>query len=147
MCFYYGMTGYAKMFLQLVFPFYLITIAILLIFTSRYSTKVQRLTARRALLVLTTLFLLSYTKILQILCMVLFFFSSSTQLPSKQTTTVWSVDTSVIMFEVKFVFLFIVRLNPFRGTDDIQFSSGIYQTSVMLKVYHFKPLMDAYQGL
>ena len=63
-CFYNGMDDYVKMWLQLAFPFYLIFIATLIIITSRYSTMIQRLTARRALPVLATLFLLSYTKIL-----------------------------------------------------------------------------------
>ena len=59
-CFYNGMDDYAKMWLQLAFPFYLIFIATLIIITSRYSTTIQRLTARRALPVLATLFLLLY---------------------------------------------------------------------------------------
>ena len=68
-CFYNGMDDYAKMWLQLVFPFYLIFIATLIIITSHYSTTIQRLTTRRALPVLATLFLLSYTKILiYVLC-------------------------------------------------------------------------------
>ena len=65
-CFYNGMDDYAKMWLQLAFPAYLILIATLFIIASRHSTKVQRITAcsLRALPVLATLFLLSYTKIL-----------------------------------------------------------------------------------
>ena len=51
-CFYNGMDDYAKMWLQLAFPFYLMFIATLLIITSRYSITVQRLTAHRALPVL-----------------------------------------------------------------------------------------------
>ena len=72
-CFYNGMDDYVKMWLQLAFPFYLIFIATLIIITSRYSTMIQRLTARRALPVLATLFLLSYTKILRncIQCLIL----------------------------------------------------------------------------
>ena len=70
-CFYNGMDDYAKM-LQLAFPAYLILIATLLIIASHHSTKVQRITARRALPVLATLFLLSYTKILRTLSSVLF---------------------------------------------------------------------------
>ena len=42
-CFYDGMDDYSKMWLQLTFPFYLIIIAIVLIISSRYSPKVQRL--------------------------------------------------------------------------------------------------------
>jgi len=63
-CFYNGMDEYAKRWLQLAFPAYLIFIAIFIIITSRYSTRIQRLTARRALPILATLFLLSYTKVL-----------------------------------------------------------------------------------
>ena len=73
-CFYNGMDDYAKMWLQLTFPFYLIFLATLLIITSRYSTTIQRLTANRALPVLATLFLLSYTKILRTVSSVLFFY-------------------------------------------------------------------------
>ena len=80
-CFYNNMTGYAKMWLQLAFPFYLILMALTLIIGSRYSIKLQRFTARRSLPVLATLFLLSYTKILSTVCYVLFFYSDTTYLP------------------------------------------------------------------
>ena len=72
MRFYNSMDEYAKMWLQLIFPIYFIIIAVLLIITSRYSTRIQRLTAHRALPVLATLFLLSYTKILRTVSRVLF---------------------------------------------------------------------------
>jgi len=67
-CFFDGMVDYIKMWLQLVFPGYLIFIATLLIMTSRYSTTIQRFTAHRVLPVLATLFLLSYTKVLATNC-------------------------------------------------------------------------------
>ena len=109
-CFYNGMDDYAKMWLQLAFPFYLIFIATLIIITNRYSTTIQRLTARRALPVLATLFLLSYTKILCTVSSVLFFYSTITHLPSKDTKLVWSVDANVPLFGVRFTILFIVCL-------------------------------------
>ena len=73
-CFFNGMSDYVKMWLQLAFPFYLIFIATILIITSRYSTKIQRLTACRALPLLATLFLLSYTKILSTTSSTLFYY-------------------------------------------------------------------------
>ena len=109
-CFYNGMDDYAKMWLQLAFPFYLIFIATLIIITSHYSTTIQRLTARRALPVLATLFLLSYTKILRIVSSVLFSYSTITHLPSKHTTVVWSVDANVPVLGFRFILLFIVCL-------------------------------------
>ena len=145
-CFYHGMSSYAKVFLQLVVPFYLISIAILLIIASRYCTRIQMLTACRALPVLTTLFILSYTKILQTVCMVLFFYSSITHLPSKQVTTVWSVDTSIMIFEVKFILLFVVCLTLFMILMVFNLVLVFIRPLSRFKfINHFKPLLDTYQ--
>ena len=146
-CFYNGMDDYAKMWLQLAFPFYLIFIATLIIITSRYSTTIQRLTARRALPVLATLFLLSYTKILRIVSSVLFFYSTITHLPSKHTTLVWSVDANVPLFGVRFTILFIVCLILFLIL--VPFNVILLFARVLSRfrvVNKFKPLLDAYQG-
>ena len=146
-CFYNGMDDYAKMWLQLAFPFYLIFIATLIIITSRYSTTIQRLTARRALPVLATLFLLSYTKILRIVSSVLFFYSTITHLPSKHTTLVWSVDANVPLFGVRFTILFIMCLILFLIL--VPFNIILLFTRTLSRfrfINKFKPLLDAYQG-
>ena len=146
-CFYNEMSDYAKMWLQLVFPIYLIFIATLLIITSQYSTTIQRLTAHRALPVLATLFLLSYTKVLLTVSKVLFSYTSITRLPSNHTTLVWSVDTSVPLFGVKFTILFIACLILFLIF--IPFNVVLIFTkklSYFKVVTYFKPLLDAYQG-
>ena len=49
MCFYNGMNMYAKIWIQLTYPIYLILIAATFIVGSRYSTKLYRLTYNRAL--------------------------------------------------------------------------------------------------
>ena len=146
-CFYNGMDDYAKMWLQLAFPFYLIFIATLIIITSRYSITIQRITARRALPVLATLFLLSYTKILRIVSSVLFFYSTIIHLPSKHTTLVWSVDANVPLFGVRFTILFIVCLILFLIL--VPFNVILLFTRTLSKfrfINRFKPLLDAYQG-
>ena len=146
-CFYNGMDDYAKMWLQLAFPFYLIFIATSLIITSRYSTTIQRLTARRALPVLATLFLLSYTKILLIVSSVLFSYSVIVHLPSRDTTIVWSIDANVSLLGVRFITLFIVCfilflvLVPFNFI--LLFTRSLLRFNIITK---FKPLLDAYQG-
>ena len=146
-CFYNGMDDYAKMWLQLAFPFYLIFIATLIIITSRYSTTIQRLTARRALPVLATLFLLSYTKILRIVSSVLFFYSTITHLPSKHTTLVWSVDANVPLFGVRFTILFIVCLILFLILVPFNVILLFIRTLSRFRfINKFKPLLDAYQG-
>ena len=147
MCFYNGMDDYAKMWLQLTFPLYLIMIAVSLIIASRYSTRIQRLTARRALPVLATLFLLSYTKMLRTTCNVLFLYSWVVYLPSNDTELVWSVDANVAVFNVKFMILFIVCLVLFCIM--IPFNVILIFTRFFLRfklISKFKPLIDAYQG-
>ncbi|XP_065901525.1 uncharacterized protein [Dysidea avara] len=143
-CFYNGMDDYAKMWLQ---PFYLIFIATLLIITSRYSTTIQRLTARRTLPVLATLFLLSYTKILLTVSNVLFYFSSFIRLPSKHTILVWSIDANVPLLGVKFAILFIVCCIIFSILLPFNIILLFTRTLSRFKfITKFKPLLDAYQG-
>ena len=146
-CFYNGMDEYTKMWLQLVFPVYLILIATSLIMASRYSATIQRLTARRALPVLATLFLLSYTKVLLTVSNVLFSYTSITHLPSNHTTLLWSVDTSIPLFGVKFTVLFIACLILFLIL--VPFNVVLIftkQLSYFKVVTYFKPVLDAYQG-
>ena len=146
-CFYNGMDDYAKMWLQLAFPFYLIFIATSLIITSRYSTTIHKLTVRRALPVLATLFLLSYTKIILITSRVLFFYSTIIQLPSKRTSLVWSVDGNVKLFELKFTILFIacliliLILLPFNAI--LLFTRTLARFHIISRI---RPFLDAYQG-
>ena len=141
------MDDYAKMWLQLTFPMYIIFIATILIIASRYSTMIQRLTARRALPVLATLFLLSYTKILCTVCNVMFFYTTITHLPSGHTTLVWSVDANVPLFGVKFTILFTVCLLLFLILLPFNTILLFTRTLSHLKfIDHFKPLLDAFQG-
>ena len=146
-CFYDRMDDYAKTWLQLVFPVYLIFIALTLIMGSRYSKIVQKLTARRGLPVLATLFLLSYTKFLLIVCHAIFFYSTVTHLPSEDSTSVWSVDTNIPLFGVRFTILFVTCLIIFLIL--MPFNAFLLFTRSLMRfrfVSSFKPLLDAYFG-
>ena len=147
MCFYDGMDGYFKALLQLVFPLYLIFIAFVLIIASRHSTTIQRITSHRALHVLATLFLLSYTKFLLIVCQVLFFYSEIIHLPSKHTTLVWSLDVSVPLFGARFLIAFLICLVIFIVL--LHFNVLLLFARQLLRfkyINNFKPLLDAYFG-
>ena len=146
-CFYNGMDSYAKMWLQLFFPFYLIIIAASIIIASRCSYRILRLTYTRSLPVLATLFLLSYTGVLRTVSTVLFSYSTITHLPSGHKQLVWSIDASVPLFGAKFTILFITCLALFIFL--IPFNITLLLTRRLLKfrmVYRFKPLLDAFQG-
>ena len=146
-CFYNGMDSYAKVWLQLFFPSYLIIIAISIIIASRYSTRILRLTYTRSLPVLATLFLLSYTGVLRTVLTVLFSYSTITCLPSGHQQIVWSIDASVPLFGLKFTILFITCLALFLLL--IPFNITLLFTRYFLRfriVSRFKPLWDAFQG-
>ena len=146
-CFYNGMDSYAKMWLQLFFPSYLIIIAISIIIASRYSSRMLRLTYSRSLPVLATLFLLSYTGVLRVVLTVLFSYSTITDYPGGDKQIVWSIDASVPLFGIKFTILFItclvlfLILIPFNIT--LLFRHYLAQFRI---VNYFKPLLDAFQG-
>ena len=146
-CFYDGMDDYTKTWLQLAFPIYLIIIALSLIMGSRHSKLVQRLTARRGLSVLATLFLLSYTKVLLTVCHAIFFYSIVTYLPSDDSTLVWSVDTNIPLFGVKFTILFVTCLIIFLIL--LPFNILLLCTRSLMRfkfISSFKPLLDTYFG-
>ena len=143
-CFYNGMDSYAKMWLQLFFPLYLIIIAVSIIIASRYSSRVFRLTYTRSLPVLATLFLLSYTGVLRTVLTVLFSYSTITHLPSGHKQIVWSIDASVPLFGLKFTITCLVLfllLIPFNIT--LLFTRYLSRFRI---INQFKPLLDAFQG-
>ena len=144
-CFYNGMDDYALTWLLLVFPTYLIVIATLLIIMSRYVTTIQRITAKKALPVLATLFLLSYTKILRIVCRVLFRYKTVTHLPSNHAKLVWLVNTNIPLFGIKFMFLFIVCIILFSILLPFNVILLFTRTLSRFKfITSFKPLLDPY---
>ena len=64
-CFAQGLTAYAKTWLQFVFPLYICTIVVVMIFSAHYSKFMTRLLGNNSVQVLATLFLLIYAKLLR----------------------------------------------------------------------------------
>ena len=119
----------------------------MIIIGSRHSVTIQRITSRRALHVLATIFLLSYTKFLLTVCQVLFFYSEIIHLPSKHTTLAWSLDVSVPLFGVKFLIVFLICLVIFIIL--LYFNILLLFARQLLRfkcINTFKPLLDAYFG-
>ena len=146
-CFYDGMDSYAKMWLQLFFPSYLIIIAVSIIIASRYSSRILRLTYSKSLPVLATLFLLSYTGVLRVVLTVLFSYSTITEYPSGDKEIVWSIDASVPLFGLKFTILFITCLVLFLIL--IPFNITLLFRRCLAQFWianYFTPLLDAFQS-
>lgn len=107
-CFYDGMDFYSKTGLQFVFPVYLWTIVVLLIFLSKRYSIVVRLIGTHAPQVLATLFLLSYAKLERAIITVLS--STSLDLGEGNYHHVWLYDGNVTFLQGKHIGLVILAL-------------------------------------
>ena len=149
-CFYHGMDGYAQIWLQFIFPIYVWTLISLIIIISRYSITVTKLVGSNPIAVLSTLLLMSYTKILKIIIEV--FSSVELDYPSNKTATVWLKDANVPYLKSKHLILTVI-------TSLVLVVLLLPYTLFLLlghKLYHFsgrkyfcwlikiKPLLDAY---
>lgn len=107
-----GLTALSKTWLQFIFPFYIWTIAGLIIVASRYSSRVTNLLGNRAVPVLCTLFLLSYMKLLRIVVTALefSFISYISQTSTGLHSVVWSVDGNLSYFSFPHILLFFAGI-------------------------------------
>ena len=104
-CFYNGMTALDRAWLQFVFPVYIWILVITLIVLAKYFQKVAKLLGNNAVPVLSTLLLLSYTKIFIATIDVL----SGTQLRCGPSSSwVWYNDPNVNYNDPSHVLLVIV---------------------------------------
>ena len=106
-CFYNGMTPYVKAWLQFVFPLYIWFIMIVIMLLSRQFTKLSKLIGNNVVKVFATLLLLSYTKIIRAIGVVL---SSETVFCDDDKRVVWSFDGSINFGDPKHVILFVFGL-------------------------------------
>lgn len=107
-CFYDGMTPYTKVWLQFLFPVYLCFLEIIVIVLSHWSSKLARITgADNRLKVISTIFLLSYMKVLRNTLLILSY--ANIQLPVG-IKTVWLYDGNIEYFNGKHIPLFVVGI-------------------------------------
>ena len=108
-CFFDGLDAYAKTWLQLAFPVYIISLVIILIIISEYSPKFARLIGKRdPIATLATLILLSYAKLLSVTITALSF--AILEYPDGSRETVWLPDGNVRFFQGKHAALFLFAL-------------------------------------
>lgn len=108
-CFFKGMDAYWKVWIDVLFPAYLISLVILIIFISEKSTKFAWLLGRKnPVATLATLILLSYTKLLR--TVILTFSFAALKYPDNSVQLVWLPDGTVKYFNGKYLALFLVSL-------------------------------------
>ena len=97
-CFIDGLDTYSKTWLQLAFPIYIISLVVLLIIVSEYSSKFAGLIGRRdPISTLATLILLSYAKLLSVTITALSF--ASLDYPGGKRDIIWLLDGNVKYFQ------------------------------------------------
>ena len=107
-CFYNGMDMYAKAWLQFVFPVYMWLIVAAIVFLSRHSVAVSRLTRDNTVPVLATLFLLLYAKLLRAIIIACSF--TYLRYPNGTHMPVWMYDGNIPFVKGKHIALFIIAL-------------------------------------
>jgi predicted outer membrane repeat protein len=107
-CFFKGLDTYAKIWLRLLFPTYIIFLVAIVIKISEYSRRFTRLISSRrrdSVATLATLILLSYAKLLSTTISVLSYVTLT--YPDGSTSVVWLVDGSVKYLQGKHIVLVI----------------------------------------
>ena len=108
-CLFDGLDTYIKTWLQLAFPVYIISLVVIIIIVSEYSTRFAALIGRKdPIATLATLILLSYAKLLSITITALS--SADIIFPDRSQETVWLSDGNVKYFQGKHAALVIVAL-------------------------------------
>ena len=105
-CFYNGMDSYANTWLQFVYPTFCICLVGLIILAARYSSSLSKLLRFNAVPVLSTLVLLSYSKILQTIITIFSLVSLNT-MNSAADSYVWQYDGNIEYFGQKHIPLVI----------------------------------------
>ena len=108
-CYFEGMDTYAKTWIQLVFPFYIMFIVALVIIISSFSSKFSKVIGKKdPVATLATLILFSYATLLQVIFRV---FSFGTLTYAEGTVkVVWLPDATVGYLDGKHIALFLVAV-------------------------------------
>ena len=108
-CFFEGMDTYWKTLLQLAFPAYVILLVVIIIVISEHSTRFARLIGRKnPVATLTTLILLSYTKLIRTIITSLSF--CILQYSGGSREIVWLPDGTVPYLRGKHILLFLLAI-------------------------------------
>ena len=151
-CFFHGMDTHAKTWLQFIFPVYIWMLAGCIIYSSRYSITISKLTAKNAVPTLGTLFLLSYAKLLHAIIATI----SPIALVNKggSISLVWLLDGNMAYLEGAHIALFamgllamVLYIVPFTLLLLLAPCLQARSSHRLLRwVNRLKPLLDAYQG-
>ena len=156
-CFYNGMDSYAKQWLQFAFPLYLWIIIIIIIQLCRRYGKISRLMGSHAVPVLSTLFLLSYTKLVRTIVIVLHKREVTLHCTNESVRSVslWYEDPNVeyakgkhaglFGFALLVTVFFVIPYTLFLLCHPV-LEKYLSHFKLFKSWSRFKPIIDAYSG-
>ena len=108
-CYVEGMDAYVNTWVSLIYPTYIISLVVLVIFISERSTRFSKIIAKgNPVATLATLILISYTKILKTIISILSF--AVLQYPDGSTQVVWLTDAHIKYVQGKHIPLFLTAI-------------------------------------
>jgi len=107
LCFYNGMTEYAKQWLQFAFPIYIICLTFLLLHAGKMVPFIQRLTAYNRNFTPAILVLIFFSKFPLIFSKCLLFICKLNYLESTKKKYLWAIDPRTTLFTSKHLHYFI----------------------------------------
>ena len=156
-CFFNGLNGYWKTWIQFLFPIYIWLLTILIIVSSQHSIRISRYLGYNIISVLSTLTLMSFTKILRNISNALMV--TKLQQCGKNQLLVWSIDGNINYMSINhstlaafsiiiliFCVLFICIVSLYRWLQRFsnKFCSSYSYTSSFL--FRLQPFLDTYSG-
>ena len=152
-CFFNGLDGYWKTWLQFAFPIYIWLLIGAIIIGSHYSGRLSRVFGNNTVPVLATLILMSYSKLLRTITNALMI---SKIRCDEEEWSVWSVDANIPYFSYKHLFLFGVSFlfllvgllygGMVFSAQWLQKCTGRYCKPSCDPLVKLKPLVDSYTG-
>ena len=151
-CFVIGLNAFWKTWLQYLFPVYIWSIAGVIIVGARHSAKLTKLFCNRAVSILATLFLLSYTKLLQIIIASVGFTTIRVVMNKGHLLTVWSLNGNytycsiphVLLFATAILFFILIWLPYTLLLFSMQWLRKKSDHKILKWVSKFSPIYDAY---
>ena len=152
LCFYDGMDSIAKTFLQFVFPAYIWLLVILVIVLAKRFRFISNLVGQRAVQVLATLLLLSYTKLQRVIVTSLTY--TTLLYPEGSIHYAWLYDGNINYLEGRHIALFVAAIVCFILLilpytillTFFKFFQACSDKKLMPWMNNLKPVIDAYAG-
>ena len=150
-CFVEGLSAFWSSWLQFIFPLYIWSIAGVIIFVCRHSTRLTKTFGDRAVPLLATLFLMSYLKLLRAVVDICVY-TTLTVYPSESKIVVWYIDGNLLYGHYPHIFLLLVAIAtlmlvymPYTLVIfSIQWLRRFSHLRVLKWISKFNPVFDAH---